>query len=128
MIGQLLAHLVGDYVIQTDWMAAEKTKRLGVAVVHALVYALPFLALTQSPVALTMIVGTHALIDRYRVARVVVWAKNQIAPASYRYPWSEAAWHGYRHSKPEWLAGWLLIIADNALHLTINAAALRWLP
>jgi hypothetical protein len=27
MVGVLLAHLVGDYLLQSDWMAAEKTKR-----------------------------------------------------------------------------------------------------
>lgn len=129
MIGleQLIAHLVGDYVLQTDWMASEKTKRLPVAFVHALVYAIPFLLLTQSPAALAVIVVTHALIDRYRVARAIVWAKNQLAPKSYRYPWASAGWHGYQSTKPEWLAGWLLILADNILHLVINALALSLL-
>lgn len=28
---------------------------------------------------------------------------------------------------PPWLAVWLMIIADNALHLLINAAAVTWL-
>lgn len=124
---QLLAHLIGDYILQTDEMAAEKTKRLTAAIHHALVYALPFWFLDPSLPAMIVIMGTHALIDRYRVARYLVWAKNQLAVPKYRYPLSEAAWHGYKSDKPEWLAGWLLIIADNTLHLLINYMALRWL-
>lgn len=124
---QLLAHLFGDYILQTDHMADRKAKSIFVALWHACVYTLPFLLLTHSWAALAAIIGTHAVIDRYRLAKYVVWAKNQFAPAAYRYPLSRAAWHGYQDAKPDWLAGWLYILADNACHLLINYAALRWL-
>lgn len=123
----LIAHGTGDYLLQTDHMATEKTKSIVVALWHAVVYSLPFVLVTQSPAALAVICVTHALIDRYRVARYLVWAKNQLAPKAYRYPLSLAGWHGYKPDKPDWLAGWLLIIADNVLHLAINAAAVTWL-
>ncbi len=133
---QLIAHLIGDYILQTDHMADRKTKSFTVAYWHALVYAIPFFFITTYryelggfpiPGALTVIIFTHAVIDRWRLARYIVWAKNQMAPAAYRYPLSKAAWHGYQDGKPDWLAGWLYIIADNALHLLINYLALRWL-
>jgi len=124
----LICHGTGDYLLQTDHMASEKTKSLLVAFWHAVVYSLPFLLVTRSPIALAVICITHALIDRYRLARYLVWAKNQIAPATYRYPWGEAAWHGYKKDKPDWLAGWLLILADNVLHLAINAGAISTWP
>lgn len=123
----LLAHLLGDYVIQSHWMATEKTKRWWPAIAHAVTYGLPFLLVTHSPLALAVIVGTHAVIDRYRLARYVVWAKNQVGPASHRPPWSQAASTGYPADAPAWLAVWLLIIADNTLHLGINYASVRWL-
>lgn len=124
---QLVAHAVGDYVLQSDWMANEKTKRSAAAAAHALAYALPFLFLSPSLPALAVIVGTHFAIDRWRLARFVCWAKNLPAPAAYRYPWGECSATGYHSSRPPWLAVWLLIIADNVLHVLINAAALRWL-
>jgi hypothetical protein len=62
--GQLVAHAVGDYIIQSDWMASEKTERAWPAVVHAVTYTLPFLAFRPSPAALTMISGSHFVIDR----------------------------------------------------------------
>ena len=120
----LLAHLVGDYLIQSHWMATEKTKHWWPAIAHAVTYGLPFLLITQSIPALVVIVGTHAVIDRYRLARHVVWFKNQLAPAAFR-PSHTAT--GYPDDTPPWLAFWLLILADNILHMLINVGAVLWL-
>lgn len=119
-----LAHMVGDYVIQSDWMASEKTKRWWPAIAHAATYALPFLLLTHSLLALAVIIGTHAVIDHYRLARHVVWFKNQLAPKAFRPGHTPT---GMAANKPDWMAVWLLIIADNVLHMLINVAALLWL-
>ena len=54
---QLVAHAVGDYLLQSEWMATEKTKRSLPALVHCLTYVLPFLFLTQNPVTLAVIAG-----------------------------------------------------------------------
>lgn len=124
---QLVAHAVGDYVIQSDWMANEKTKRSVAAAMHALSYALPFLFLSPSIPALAVIITTHFAIDRWRLARFVVFAKNFLAPRSWWFPWGKCAGTGYHADRQPWLAVWLLIIADNVLHVLINAAALRWL-
>lgn len=127
MLNILLAHLVGDYVLQSDWMANEKVKRWWPAWAHALTYGLPYLLVTQSVLALTVIVVTHAVIDRYRLARHIGWAKNQIAPASYRSPWGDCKATGYPAEKPVWMAVWLMIITDNTMHLLINTASVFWL-
>ncbi len=124
---QVLAHAVGDYILQSDWMANEKTKKSVAAAAHALTYTLPFLFLTQNPAALTVIAGTHFVIDRWRLARFVVYAKNFLAPRSYWYPWADCAGTGYHKDRPPFLAVWLLIIADNIMHVAINGAALRFL-
>lgn len=157
---QLLAHLWGDYLLQSDWMAKHKTKRSGPALVHALLYSLCFVPLcwrcmpaysldhgmtsqTMFPdiPAWLVIFGTHFLIDRFRLVRYVVWLKNWLGPWHEKYWIREIGeWHnvktqwplkdcptGYPPETPVWLATWLLIIADNTLHLTINYLALRWL-
>ncbi len=128
---QLILHLTGDYLTQSDWMANNKTKAFTPAAVHALVYSLPFLLL-GGWLAFAVILGTHFFIDRYRLARFVVYAKNQLGmPASEfakpEYDWSNCSATGYPSERPAWLAVWLLIAADNTLHLAINYAALRWL-
>lgn len=127
LVWGLLAHLVGDYVIQSDWMAAEKTKRWWPAVVHGATYALPFLLITRSPWALLVIAGTHVVIDRFRLARHVCWAKNWIAARGWNRPWRECLATGYPPAKPAGFAVALMIVADNTMHLVINSAALTWL-
>lgn len=123
----LLCHLAGDYLLQSDYMANEKTKRWWPAWAHALTYGLPFLLVTRSAAALAVIVVTHAVIDHYRLARYVVWAKNLLAPKTYRHPWAECSATGYHQDRPVWMTVWLMIIADNAIHLGINVAAVTWL-
>lgn len=123
-LGIVLAHLVGDYLLQSHWMACEKTKRWWPAIAHGLTYTLPYLLVTQSPWALLVIGGTHIVIDRYRLARHVVWAKNLMGPKEFRAGHTPT---GYPAGTPDWLAVWLLIIADNTLHLLINTAAVVWI-
>lgn len=120
---QILAHLVGDYILQSHWMAQEKTKRSFAAAVHAVTYTLPFLFLIKSPAALAFIVGTHFIIDRFRLARYVVWAKNGYFFTN----GATVSVTGYHDDVPPWLSVWLLIIADNILHLICNAIALTFL-
>lgn len=157
---ELICHLLGDYVIQSDWMASEKTKRSLAALAHAVTYTLPFLFLTRSWKALAFIAVTHFIIDRWRLARYVCWAKNWLAPPRSVGPcdicddppktkqdgpfqwwighnamckkrrnwaWKDCVATGYGPDKPPWLAVWLLIIADNTMHLICNALALRHL-
>ena len=150
---QLILHLIGDYITQSDWMATEKTKRSVAALVHSLVYSLGFLVFSPSATAFAFIASTHFVIDRWRLARYVVWAKNWLAPWAacdggrkqanescidkhrqhpwHRIrptpPWSECQATGYPPDRPVWLAVWLLIIADNIMHVLLNAVALRWL-
>lgn len=173
---QLVAHLVGDYVLQSDWMAGEKTKKSVAALAHTIVYTLAFLLLTLSWKALLVIAGTHFVIDRWRLARYVVWAKNFLAPKQtsfwswefvprkpgekdppfdplatdesgphlpvgwppgrfidkenitrWWHPWAECEGTGYHKDRPPFLAVWLLIIADNTMHIVINGLALAYL-
>lgn len=126
-LGILLAHLCGDYLLQSDWMATEKTKRWWPAWAHALTYGVPYIAVTRSLPALAVIVVTHAVIDRYRLARHVCWAKNLVGPKADRLTWAECSTTGYSPDKPLWMAVWLMIIADNTIHLLLNTAAVVWL-
>lgn len=121
----LLCHLIGDYVIQSHWMASRKTHSSLACAAHALTYTMPFILVTRSVWALAFICVTHFVVDRFRVARLLVWAKNQAAPRRYR-PNSPGS-TGYPADVPSWLAVWLLIIADNTIHLALNLVAVEHL-
>lgn len=124
---QLLCHAIGDYILQSDWMANEKAKKSLAALAHVTTYGLPFLFLRPSWKAYAVIVGTHFLIDRWRLARFVVRFKNVAldgAPSMFK---DYCTATGYTVETPAWLAVWLLIIADNIMHVTINGLALKYL-
>lgn len=123
---QLILHLLGDYLTQSDWMARKKRTSSIAAMAHAIVYSIPFLWIASES-AFEVILLTHFFIDRFGLARYVVYVKNLLAPKSYWFPWSRCAATGYPDDLPPWLAVWLLIIADNTFHLAINAAAIRYL-
>ena len=125
-VDQLVAHLVGDFVLQSDWMATEKTKRSLAALAHVTTYSIPFLFLRPSPAAVAFIAGTHFAIDRWQLARYVCWAKNWLSPNGNK-PWSECRGTGYGPDKPPFMAVWLMIIADNTMHVICNGFALAYL-
>lgn len=130
MIGWgILLHFVGDYLIQSHYMATEKVNRFAPAFWHALTYTLPFLLVTHSVWALLVIGLTHLVIDRYRLVKHLIWAKNHLAPLNYPQPaWAEAKGNGgFALSVPPFMAIWLMIIVDNLIHVLINSAALTWL-
>jgi hypothetical protein len=116
---QLVAHAIGDYLLQSHWMATEKTKQHTAAAIHAATYTLPFFLITNSPAALAVICSSHFLIDRYRLARFVVWLKNGAK--------GPVTATGYPDDVPAWLSVWLLIAADNILHVICNAVAIATL-
>ncbi len=149
---ELLAHLVGDYILQNHWMANEKTRAWLPALVHAAIYTAVFALLTQDWRALAVIGGTHLLIDRFRLARywvefwgvgvegrVIAWImerRNHVRVEVRAGPEAGAKvdryWlhHGDFHrvpvtaDAPPFLGVWLLILVDNTAHLTINHLAL----
>ncbi len=148
---ELVAHAFGDYVVQSDWMAATKTKKSAAALAHVLSYTACFLPIAWGPrgprwAALFFIAATHFVIDRWRLARYACWLKNFLAPKHIEVlfpeghpragqveklirnaPWSECTVTGYDSGKPPWMSVWLMIVCDNCFHVVCNAVALQWL-
>lgn len=62
-LGLIAAHMMGDYVLQTNWLAANKTKRLDALVIHVLLYTLAF----------AIVLGFHSALVEY-----IPW-ENQLA-------------------------------------------------
>jgi len=124
---QLVAHAIGDYILQSNWMAQNKTRRSFPALCHVVTYAIPFLLLRPSLLALIVIVASHFVIDRWRLARYVVFAKNRLAPKDEWATWLFSSDTGYARDSAAWMAVWLMIIADNIMHVLINGLALKFL-
>ena len=114
LIAGFILHFVGDYLLQNDWMAAEKTKNSGVALAHAGIYSMPFFLLAPSFWWL-LIFGTHFFIDRYRLAQYWIRLVNL--------KWDGDNF-GFSEEKPKWMSVWLLIIVDNTFHIIFNSTAI----
>lgn len=123
---QIVCHLVGDYLLQSDWQAMNKGKRFWIALAHSVIYSAPFLFLGMSWKAAVLIIWSHAVIDHFSLAKYLVWAKNWIGLERPK-PWAECNQNGYSADRPPFLTWWLYIIADNTLHIIINGIALRYL-
>lgn len=122
---QLVVHAIGDYLLQSHWKAVNKVRATVPAALHAGLYTSVFVLLTSDWHALVVIAGSHFVIDRWRLARYLVWAKNHLAPRSAWVAWAQSSATGYSNDVPPWLAVWLMIVADNICHVVINGLALQ---
>ena len=115
-------------------MATNKKKRWLPAIVHGVVYTLPFILLTRSILALAVICITHIVIDHTDI----VCRLNQIKNWDFRqdnYAFLDSQTQlgeimvpvkdGY-FGRPFAIRVWLIIIQDNILHLLINYLAIKY--
>lgn len=123
---QLILHLIGDYLTQSDKMASLKLTQMRYALLHAFIYSVPFaIFLDISLIAFLVIFLTHAVIDRYRLAKYLIFARNWLHDRTLK--WVDCNQTGFHNGKPPWMAVWLLIITDNTMHITINYLAIAYL-
>jgi hypothetical protein len=105
----IYAHLIGDYVLQNDWMAQNKKTKTIPALAHSISYMIPFLLCGLSWWQMILIFVQHFAIDR---TQFVMWFM--------RIKGSEGFSKGP-------CAPWSIILTDNILHI-IWVAFVVWLP
>lgn len=122
MLNQLLAHLVGDYILQSTDMATKKVTNSWWCLYHVVIYTLPFILITRNVTSLSIILVSHFFIDRFRLVRYVNKLKNYLLGSFDKKVFKTKS--GFPDSQSEFLTVWLTIITDNTLHLVINYYAL----
>lgn len=99
-----VCHLVGDWLLQTDWMAQEKEKQWPVLVAHVSVWTICFLlpaaAGLFSPLWLLWLAGTHLVLDGTGFVRWWMTTIKRVPEADLR----GSAW-------------WLIVVVDQVFHL-----------
>lgn len=105
MLSAIIGNLVGDYLLQNDWMALNKKKSSFHCAVHCLVWTVCVLAFSgvifqhgmRPVVAFWILFATHFLQDR---TQIISWYMDLIGQKSFRLslaPWSgifvDNVWH-----------------------------------
>jgi hypothetical protein len=102
----IFAHLIGDYLLQNDWMAKGKKGSSLVCLAHVATYMMPFLFIGAAWWQLLAIAAQHFAQDR---TKVVNWFLNATGKADF--------------AKPP-MAPWSIIVVDNTFHVLFIAAIL----
>lgn len=66
----LLAHFIGDYILQNDWMAIGKKKSNFICFIHIAFYMLPFIFTSVTPIQFILIGTQHYVQDR---SKFIAW-------------------------------------------------------
>jgi hypothetical protein len=69
-VGPFVAHMIGDFILQNEWLAREKKHSSWVCLVHVAIYMLPFLLCSLHWWQLTAIAVQHFAQDR---SAFVLW-------------------------------------------------------
>ncbi|GIP33350.1 DUF3307 domain-containing protein [Paenibacillus sp. J2TS4] len=106
----LIAHLIGDYLLQTEWMAKYKAERWGALLTHSLVYTavIALFAFLWIPGGVSiwgilLVFGSHVFLDRRKP--VAYWYEKIMRVTDER-------------------SKWLMIIVDQTFHLIVLALIL----
>lgn len=109
----IVGHLVGDYLLQNDWMAQNKKARIWPCVVHCTLWTVAVMFLANWWVWWVPLVlfGTHFIQDHTTIV-----AK-----------WMRMIGQGKNFMQPP-LAPWSFIVVDNVWHILTLAAIAEWVP
>lgn len=113
----LAGHLVGDYILQNDWMASRKASQTWPCVVHCVCYAIAIAMFSfwfLSAVDIAIVGVLHFPVDRWRLARKFM------------------TWNGQESFATGPLAPWSIIVVDNTIHIVVLAIvgmlSISWRP
>jgi len=95
----MYAHLIGDYLLQNDWMAKGKKGNIWIAMIHTITYMIPFIFTGVSSWQLTLIGCQHMFQD---YSNFIVWLMKIKG--------------SYKFSQPP-MAPWSIIVTDNIIHI-----------
>lgn len=123
---QIFCHMLGDFLVQSDWNNSGKTKHTQSVLMHCLSYSLPFVFLIDRYrfFAIGVVAISHYLIDRYQLVHVIVGLTPEASPILLQRPIPQL-W--YPAETPYWLVAWFFVIIETVLNVSINGIAFHYL-
>ena len=77
IITLIVCHLIGDYVLQTDFLAKTKCDNLYHLIAHCVLYCVPFAYLFGIDWRVGALFITHVLVDWWKCRGTVGYAEDQ---------------------------------------------------
>ncbi len=75
-----VCHMLGDYVLQSDFLAKTKGKSWWHLVIHCVLYALPFAVAFGTDYRICWLILSHVLIDAMKARwQAISYASDQVA-------------------------------------------------
>lgn len=105
----LVAHFIGDYLLQNDWMALNKKKSNMACLIHVTLYSLPWLFTEVTNLQLVLIMGQHYFQDR---TGFIAWYCRKIGSFQLELKKDSLPWGHF--------------IVDNIFHVLWILAVLEW--
>ena len=78
IVKAVFCHLLGDYVLQIDYIASTKKKNYYHMIVHCILYCVPFAFVFGIDYRLVFIFGCHMFVDELKVYGLISYAIDQI--------------------------------------------------
>ncbi|UCD20109.1 MAG: DUF3307 domain-containing protein [candidate division WOR-3 bacterium] len=112
----LVAHLLGDWLLQTEWQAVNKKDNWHALVTHVLIYHVVLYAVLAARygfwnslvfIVVALLAVTHAILD---LRRPVEWFIRTFRLSINRHP-----------------SQWLVIVIDQSIHIILIGLASLWL-
>jgi len=67
----VIAHLIADFLLQNNWMALNKTRKLGLPIiVHTVIYGLTMGAMFQNVLIIVPVACMHGIVDIFGLGNV----------------------------------------------------------
>jgi hypothetical protein len=109
----IIGHLVGDYLLQNDWMALNKKKSTTPCLIHCLLWTASVCLFTgwTAPLAIIALLATHFAQDR---TQFINW-------------WMHLKWKDQSKFAASPMAPWSMIVVDNVWHIVTIWAVWKFL-
>ena len=113
LVGAIVGHLVGDYLLKNDWMALNKKKSDFACTIHCLIWTFSVLLFAgwHGFWICSILYSTHFIQDR---TQIIGWWM--------RLPWKNQS----KFAEPP-MAPWSLIVVDNVWHILTLWAVWRFM-
>ena len=118
----IIGHLVGDYLLQNDWMALNKKRNISICALHAMLWTLAVMTFAEwwSFTVFAILYCTHLIQDH---TNVVTWWMSKVGQRRFM---ATDDFDMINFKVIPGLGPWSVIVVDNVWHIVVLWAVWRF--